>query len=90
MDGSWSLIWSDFLKHYNEKGQQKPVSGIFHEEKVIGAGFNLLVNRAEDDEEEDAVDPLDWLNCAADKLANVAEDEAVMMHLKHSCDNITV
>ena len=53
---------------------------------MIGAGFNLLVNRAEDEEEneeeDDAVDPLDWLNCAADKLANVAEDEAVMMHLR--------
>ena len=56
---------------------------------MIGAGFNLLVNRAED-EGEDAVDPLDWLNCAADKLANVAEDEAVMMHLRHCYDNINV
>ena len=60
---------------------------------MIGAGFNLLVNRAEEEEEEDeedAVDPLDWLNCAADKLANVAEDEAVMMHLRHCYENIIV
>ena len=53
------------------------ISGIFHEEKVIGAGFNLYVPRVEEEEEEespDAVEPLDWHNCAANK-ANAAEDE---------------
>ena len=67
-----SRMWRD---------NKKPVSGIFHEQKVIGAGFNLLVNQAEEEDEKDAVDPLDWLNCAADK-ANAAEDEAVIMHLR--------
>ena len=48
---------------------------------MIGAGFNLLVNRTEEEEEEsDEVEPLEWLNCAAHK-ANAVEDEAVMMHL---------
>ena len=41
---------------------------------MIGAGFNLLVNRTEEEDESDAIDPLDWLNCAADK-ANAVEDE---------------
>ena len=48
---------------------------------MIGAGFNLLVNQAEEEDEKDAVDPLDWLNCAADK-ANAAQDAAVIMHLR--------
>ena len=43
---------------------------------MIGAGFNLLVKRAEEEEEEsDEVDPLDWLNSAADK-ANFGADKA--------------
>ena len=51
------------------------ISGIFHEQKVIGAGFNLLVNRTEEEEDErEEIEPLDWLNCAADK-ANATEDE---------------
>ena len=61
---------------------------------MIGAGFNLLVKRAEEAEEErDEVEPLDWLNSAADKAnahkanadkANAEEDKAVMMHLNIS------
>ena len=47
---------------------------------MIGAGFNLLVNRTEEEEESDEVEPLVWLNCAANK-ANAAVDKAVMMHL---------
>ena len=57
------------------KGKLKLFSGIFHEQRVIGAGFNLLVNRTEEEEEErEEIEPLDWLNCAADK-ANATEDE---------------
>ena len=45
---------------------------------MIGAGFNLLVKRAEEAEEErDEVEPLDWLNSAADKAnVNSAADKA--------------
>ena len=49
-----------------------PIAGIFHNEKVIGAGFNLLVQRGEEVEEE--IEPLDWLNCAGQK-ANMAGEE---------------
>ena len=46
---------------------------------MIGAGFNLLVKRAEEEEEgeRDEVEPLDWLNSAADKAnVNSAADKA--------------
>ena len=57
------------------KGKQQSISGIFHEQRVIGAGFNLLVNRTEEEEDErEEIEPLDWLNCAADK-ANATEDQ---------------
>ena len=39
---------------------------------MIGAGFNLLVQRGEEVEEE--IEPLDWLNCAGEK-ANMAGEE---------------
>ena len=67
------LVW--FSK--KKKNVTKSVSGIIHDHKVIGAGFNLLVNATNDDDEEGDVEPLEWLNCAANK-ANMANKEMVM------------
>ena len=76
MDGSWGFFWFDFQK--TKQDVTKSVSGIIHDHKVIGAGFNLLVNATnDDDEEEDDVEPLEWLNCAANK-ANMANKEMVI------------
>ena len=55
----------------------KSVSGIIHDHKVIGAGFNLLVNATNDNDEGEDVEPLEWLNCAANK-ANMANKEMVI------------
>ena len=70
MDGSWSVLRSVLLCQNQNK--PAPIAGIFHNEKVIGAGFNLLVQRGEEVEEE--IEPLDWLNCAGEK-ANLAGEE---------------
>ena len=76
MDGSWGFFWFDFQN--TKQDVTKSVSGIIHDRKVIGAGFNLLVNATnDDDEEEDDVEPLEWLNCAANK-ANMANKEMVI------------
>ena len=75
MDGSWGFLWFDFQTR--KKNVTKSVSGIIHDHKVIGAGFNLLVNATNDDDEEGDVEPLEWLNCAANK-ANMANKEMVI------------
>ena len=81
----WLDLGVSFGQIFKQNVEDFLISGIFHDQKVIGAGFNLLVQRTEEEEEEslDAVEhldldlevePLEWHNCAADK-ANVAEDQ---------------
>ena len=72
----WMDLGISFGQIFNQsvKGKQKSISGIFHEQRVVGAGFNLLVNRTEEEDEREEIEPLDWLNCAADK-ANATEGE---------------
>ena len=67
------LVWFQNTK----QDATKSVSGIIHDHKVIGAGFNLLVNATNDDDEEEDIEPLEWLNCAANK-ANMANKEMVI------------
>ena len=67
------LVWLSNTK----QDVTKSVSGIVHDHKVIGAGFNLLVNATNDDDEEEDIEPLEWLNCAANK-ANIANKEMVI------------
>ena len=77
----WLDLGVSFGQIFKQNVEDFLISGIFHDQKVIGAGFNLLVHRTEEEEGESldgdldlAVEPLDWHNCAADK-ANTAEDQ---------------